>query len=123
MSMPEKNINLDACGYAKKVLVLETDQVFGGVFLNLIANQAHLLTTSLRVTPQTDLFSEIADRSPDVVVVDDSIFPQISNRLFSLLPKFPYLKLVVLCTEKNSVEVYTKNQSSISQSRDFFNIL
>ncbi len=121
--MPENRIDLDACGPAKKVLVLETDQVFGGVFLNLIANQAQLVTTSLRVTPQTDLAREIAEREPDVVVVDDSIFPQIGNRLFSLLQKFPYLKLVVLCTEKNSVEVYTKHQSSISHSKDFFNIL
>jgi hypothetical protein len=121
--MPEKSLDLDACGDAKKVLVLETDQIFGGVFLNLIANQAHLLTTSLRVSPQTDLFKEIAERDPDVVVVVDSIFPQISHRLFSLLQQFPYLKLVVLCTEKNSVEVYTKNQSSISQAGDFFNIL
>jgi hypothetical protein len=121
--MPENKIDLDACGPAKKVLVLETDQVFGGVFLNLIANQAHLVTTSLRVTSHTDLFHEVSSRNPDVVIVDDSIFSQIDNRLFSLLQQFPDLKIVVLCTEANHVEVYTKQQTIISRSQDFFNVL
>jgi hypothetical protein len=123
MSMPEKLIDLDARGDAKKVLVLETDQVFGGILLNLIANQAHLVTTSLRVNPQTDLAREVSSRNPDVLVVDDSIFSQIDNRLFSLLQQFPDLKIVVLCTEANHVEVYTKQQTIISRSQDFFNVL
>lgn len=117
ISEPNSRSNL------KKVLVLEADQVFGGLVLNLISNQDRLIATSLRVNPQTDLSQEIAARTPDVVVVDDSIFPQISFRLFSLLKEYPYLKIVVLCTEENNVEVYTKQQSTISQTKDFFNIL
>ncbi len=121
--MPEQNSESSSRSDLKRVLVLETDQVFGDLVLNLIANQERLVATSLRVHPQIDLSQEIASRTPDVVVVDDSIFPQISYRLFSLLQEYPTLKIVVLCTEENNVEVYTKQHSTISQTMDFFNIL
>jgi hypothetical protein len=108
---------------SKKVLVLEADQVFGGAVVNLIANQDKLAVSSLRIKPHTDLLKELRKRSPDVVVVDDSIFPAISSSLFPLLQQFPDLKIVVVCTENNTMEVYTKHQLMISRSKDFLDIL
>ncbi len=121
--MPENNREPVPCPDLTKVLVLETDQVFGGVVLNLIANQDRLIATSLQVDALTDLLEEVPARRPDVVVVDDSIFSHISNQLLPLLQKIPCLKIIVLCRDENKVEVYTKQQTTISRSQDFFNLL
>jgi hypothetical protein len=110
-------------GHTKSVLVLEADQVFGGAVMHLIANQASLDVSSLRIKPQTDLLKEFRKRSPDVVVVDDSMISQIYPKLFPLFQEFPDLKIVVLCRQENTMEVYTKHQSLISRAKDFLDIL
>jgi DNA-binding NarL/FixJ family response regulator len=110
-------------GREKRVLVLETDQIFGGAVLNLIANQESLQTISLRLRGQIDLLQEIQKHAPDVVVMDDSVLSKIIADLFRLLRQIPNLKIVVLCTEDNHVEVYTKQQSTIGHCDDLFNLL
>jgi chemotaxis response regulator CheB len=107
----------------KKVLVIQSDRIMGGVLLSLISHRDNLNVVSRSISSPLDLVEEVTRVKPEVIILDDQGQFACHADLQELLETIPDLKIIILGSNDNHVEVYSKVVFQISNASDFFQIL
>jgi chemotaxis response regulator CheB len=107
----------------KKVLVVQSDCIIGGVLLSLIAGQENLDVVTITIDHPVDLTEEVARIEPDVILLDDQGHFDCNQDIHTLLEVVPALKIVILNSNNNHIKVIAKNQFDIKSADHFFEII
>lgn len=105
---------------AKCVLLIESGHFIGGVIHSLFANYEQLCVIEAAPTNVRDLLSEVRKHRPEIIVLDDTVRPDFLERLLHYMQTSGNIRVVMVHTEQNEIEVYQKQQVSVRQSTDFF---
>jgi chemotaxis response regulator CheB len=122
MSMNEQ-VRVDAQTEKKKVLVVQSDCIIGGVLLSLIAGQENLDVVTITIDHPIDLTEEVTRIEPDVILLDDQGQLDCNQDLHNLLEVVPTLKIVILNSNDNHIKVISKNQFDIKSADHFFEMI
>jgi DNA-binding NarL/FixJ family response regulator len=107
----------------KKVLVIQSDRILGGVLLSLISHRENLDVVSLSISNPIDLISEASRILPDVIILDDQGHFACHADLHELLEISPEIKIIILNSNSNHVQVISKNEIDVNHAEDFFEML
>jgi DNA-binding NarL/FixJ family response regulator len=107
----------------KRVLVIQSDRIMGDVLISLITRQDNLDVVSRSISTPLDLIEEVSCIKPDVIILDDQGQFACHTDLQVLLETIPDLKIVVLNSNNNHVEVFSKSEVFINTAKEFFEIL
>jgi chemotaxis response regulator CheB len=107
----------------KRVLIIQSDRIIGGVLTSLIAHQENLDVVTLSLTNPIDLIDEVSRIEPDVIVMDDHGRLACNADLHALLETIPELKIIILNSNDNHIEVIAKNEFDIQSADRFFEMI
>jgi chemotaxis response regulator CheB len=107
----------------KKVLVIQSDRIIGGVLTSLISHRENLEVVSLSISNPLDLIGEVARILPDVIILDDQGHFACNADLHEILEISPELKIIILNSNDNHVQVISKNEVNLNHAEDFFEML
>ncbi len=107
----------------KKVLVVQSDCIIGGVLLSLIARQENLEVVTITTDQPVDLTEEVTRIEPDVILLDDQGHYDCNQDLHTLLEVIPDLKIIIMDSNDNRIKVIAKNQYDIKSADHFFEII
>lgn len=107
----------------KRVLLVKSGRFIGGVIEHLFANCAQLEVVEAAPSSSQDLLKTVSERSPDVVVLDDTLQASYLVHLLRFMRQSQGLRVVVVSTDSNQVEVYDKAQIDVRKTADFLSII
>ncbi len=106
----------------KRVLLIESGKFIGGVFRSLFYNYEHLTVIGVKPSNERELLKSIQENRPQIIVMDDTLTDYLTY-LLNYMPGCEDLRVIVVHTDQNRVEVYQKQQINVSQTADFFAIM
>jgi chemotaxis response regulator CheB len=108
---------------AKRVLLVESGRFIGGVIYSLFAREEKLNVCEITPEDPRALLRAVREFDPEVVVMDDTQHIEYLNHLLHYLPKSNNLRIVVVNSNCNKVEVYQKQQVPVLNTADLFAML
>ncbi|MCJ7700315.1 MAG: hypothetical protein MUO62_01925 [Anaerolineales bacterium] len=103
----------------KRVLVVINKLLFGVGLESLLSQEQDLSVKSIPFKNKKTLVKEIRQYEPNVVLVDESIRTTNMPTIFDILTGFPDIRLLVINTRENSIQVYDKQEIQVTRSLDF----
>jgi chemotaxis response regulator CheB len=107
----------------KQVLLIESGQFIGGVIHSLFAQYEHLTVTEAAPSNTRELLQAVRKVKPEIIVLDDTVCVHYLPILLRYMQDSHGIRVVVVNTDRNEVEVYEKQQIRVKQTADFFAIL
>jgi hypothetical protein len=104
----------------KRLLLVESGLLIGGVILDML--KCHCTDLEVRTLPHKNL-SEI-DRImmgflPDIVMLDDTVPSEVLIPILVLSMQYPDLKIVMICSDSNRVQVFNTQRVEVENVEDF----
>jgi chemotaxis response regulator CheB len=107
----------------KRVLLIESGKFIGGVIHNLFSCQEQLIVVEASPSNERELLRAVREHQPQIVVMDDTLNVEYLLHLLQFMQDIKELRVVVVNTSSNRVEIYQKQQIVVQQTADFFAIL
>jgi chemotaxis response regulator CheB len=107
----------------KRVLLIESGQFIGGVIHSLFAHQDDLRVTEAAPANTRELLRAVRKTKPEIIVMDDTVCVHYLPILLRYMQNCSGVRVVVMNTDRNQVELYEKQQIRFQQTADFFAIL
>lgn len=107
----------------KKVLLIESGQFIGGVIRSLFARQEQLIVIEASPTNTRELMKMVEKHRPEIIVLDDTVRVDYLTHLLRFMQASEDIRVVVLNTNSNRLDVYQKQKINVNQSADFFAVL
>ena len=107
----------------KKVLVWATDLLLGAGVEFLLANEADLKVIGIAAEGETGLLKAIERHQPWVAILDEDDFPKDDIIWGLLLTDYPDLRLILVSTEHNYVQIYQKRDLLLKKASDLAEII
>lgn len=106
--------------FEKRIMLIESGQFIGGVFLNLFQQQGQGAIIEVAPSTALDLVQAVQKHRPQIVVLDDTVENEFLSELLRYMQGSDGICVVVVGTENNSVAIYQKQQINVKHSADFF---
>jgi len=107
----------------KRILLIESGQFIGGVIHSLFTHQDHLTVIEAAPTNNRELLQAVRKSRPEIIVLDDTVCPTYLPLLLRHMQNSDGIRVVVVNTDSNQIELYEKQQINLRQTADFFAIL
>lgn len=108
----------------KRVLLIESGRFIGGVIRSLFTEQDQLQVTVAAPTNSRELLKAVKKHQPEIIVLDDTVrVDYLSHLLQYMQLSSSAIRVIVLNTDSNRVEVYDKQQVCVNRTADFFAVL
>jgi chemotaxis response regulator CheB len=107
----------------KRILLIESGHFIGGVIHSLFAHHDHLIVTEAAPNNARELLQWMRKILPEIVVLDDTVCVNYLPILLRYMQDSDGIRVVVVNTDRNEVELYEKQQIPVKQTADFFAIL
>ncbi len=107
----------------KRILLIESGQFIGGVIHSLFAHQDNLQVTEASPANSRELLRAVRASRAEIIVLDDTICVHYLPILLRYMQNSNGIRVVVVNTDRNQVELYEKQQIRLKQTADFFAIL
>lgn len=91
-----------------RVLVVENHSIMGAGVETLLSNTGHLQVAGSAPNNELELLECVWQFTPDVIILNKQSQVTDPIRLLSLLKNYGSLRLIVVSTEDNTMEVYEK---------------
>ncbi len=109
--------------YAKRVLLIESGKLIGGVFHNLFAEQDQLNVIEAAPSSSRELLRAVKFHRPEIIVLDDTVRAGYLGHLLRYMQSSEGIRVIVVNTNSNQVDVYEKQQVSVKRTADFLAVL
>ncbi len=109
--------------YDKRILLIESGQFIGGVIHSLFANHDHMQVFEAAPANSRELLRAVRLHNPEIVVMDDTVCVSYLPILLRYMQNKDNIRVVVVHTDSNQVQLYQKQQIHLQQTADFFAIL
>ena len=103
-------------------MLIESGQFIGGVIGSLFLGNEQIHLIEARPADESELLQTVRDARPHIIVLDDTLHEYLS-RLLEYMQQSDGLRVVVVSTDSNRVEVYHKQQYPVRQKSDLFAVL
>jgi chemotaxis response regulator CheB len=107
----------------KRILLIESGQFIGGVIHSLFAKHSHLSVIEAAPVNSRQLRSALDKHKPEIIVLDDTVRVAYLPHLLRYMQASEGIRVVVVNTDSNKVDVYEKQQIDVHRTADFFAIL
>jgi chemotaxis response regulator CheB len=107
----------------KRVLLIESGQFIGGVIHSLFSTHEQLTVIESSPANVRELMKAVRNTNPHIVVMDDTVSIDYLSHLLGYMQNTADLRVVVVNTNENELEVYQKQQVHVSQTADLFAVL
>lgn len=107
----------------KRILLIESGHFIGGVIHSLFAHQEHLRVFEASPENSRELLQAVQKHNPEIVVLDDTVCVSYLPILLRYMQNKDNIRVVVVQTNSNQVQLYQKQQIHVRQTADFFAIL
>ncbi len=107
----------------KRILLIESGQFIGGVIRSLFTHVDQLNIIEEAPANTRELLQAVHKHKPEIVVMDDTVQFDYLAHLLRYMQSSEAIRVIVMNTNSNRVEVYQKQQISVGKSADFFAIL
>ena len=107
----------------KNVLVVINKLLFGVGLESLLSTEKDLNVKSIPYQNEKTLSEEIQHYKPHVVLVDESIKRTTLPKLLDVLTGLPNIRVLVVNTKENKVQIYDKHEIDIIRSRDLISVV
>lgn len=107
----------------KTVLLIESGQFIGGVIRSLFTNLEALNVIEAAPSNSRELMRLVNRYRPQIVVLDDTVRAEYLAHLQRYMRSSLGIRVIVVNTSSNQVEVYEKQQIPVMQTADFLAIL
>jgi chemotaxis response regulator CheB len=106
----------------KQILLIESGQFIGGVIHSLFANHDQLRVIEAAPANNRELLQIIHKHNPEIVVLDDTVCGSYLPVLLRYMQNKDNIRVVVVQTDSNQVQLYQKQQINLRKTADFFAI-
>src|SRR5512140_1355227 len=112
-----------ANGMSKRVLLIESGCFIGGVIHSLFSgwDQTEVITAS--PSSGRELLKTIEEQHPNIIVLDDTLQAEYLHNLLRYLQASDDLRVLVLNTNSNRVQIYEKQHFEVQHPADLFTLL
>jgi DNA-binding NarL/FixJ family response regulator len=110
-------------GTRKRVLLIISGKFLGGVIHNLFSGCDQLSVSTAKPTSGRKLLDEVRTQQPEIVVIDDTLGMEYLANLMVYMQNGVNIRVVVLNTESNQVQIFQKHEIKLTQPEDLFAIL
>lgn len=107
----------------KRILLIESGHFIGGVIHSLFVDHNHLSVTEVAPANCRELLNAVEKHQPEIVVMDNTVSLTFLSILLRYMQNSNGVRVVVLNTDSNQVELYQKQQIDVHKTADFFAIL
>lgn len=107
----------------KRVLLVESGLFIGGVIEHLFARYGQVRVIESFPHSCNEMMMAVREHNPEIIVLDDTLSCDYLTQLLRYMRGSKNLRVVVVNTNSNQVEVYQKEQVPVRQTADFFAIL
>ncbi len=107
----------------KRILLIESGQFIGGVIHSLFVDRDQLSVIEVAPSNSRELLRTVLEHQPEIIVLDDTVCYAFLSILLRYMQNSNGVRVVVLNTESNQVELYQKLQIPVQKTADFFAIL
>ncbi len=107
----------------KRVLLIESGQFIGGVIHSLFVDKDQLGVIEVAPSNSRELLRTVQEHQPEIIVLDDTVCYAFLSILLKYMQSSSGVRVVVLNTESNQVELYQKQQIPVLKTDDLFAIL
>jgi chemotaxis response regulator CheB len=108
---------------AKRVLLIESGKFIGGVIHNLFADQEQLCVIEAAPSNSRELLRAVKTHQPEIIVLDDTVRTDYLEHLLRFMQGCEGIRVIVVNTNMNQVDVYEKQQVSVNRTADFLAVL
>lgn len=106
------------------MLLIESGQLIGGVIWSLFSRCEQLIVAEASPANNRELVRALKLHQPEVVVLDDTVRANYIDQILRYMQKRPdMLRVVVVNTNNNHVQIYQKQDIEVSQTADLFEVL
>jgi chemotaxis response regulator CheB len=103
----------------KTVLLIESGHFIGGVIRSLFTRCETLNVIEASPASSRELIQLVNQARPQVVVLDDTVRADYLSHLLKYMRNSDGIRVVVVNTSSNQLEVYEKQQIPVRQTADF----
>lgn len=107
----------------KTILLIHSGRFLGEIIGSLFDNNDTLTVIETTPTSARDLVQSVVTHRADCVILDDTVEQRYLNALMRHMQTARDLRVVVVNTNANQVEVYGKQQVQVQHKADFFAVL
>jgi DNA-binding NarL/FixJ family response regulator len=93
-----------------RILVVDNDEILGAGLENLLSNEESLKVWGVATQEESVLIDEIQRSQPDTVILIAESKLSNPTRLFTLLPGYGRLRIILVSIDSNILEIYDKQQ-------------
>lgn len=102
----------------KRVLVFNTDLPLAAGVESLLVGEGDFLVKSVIMDEGKDLSSELESFRPEVVIFDGNLHLSGLYNLVLILKSFPRVRIIVLVTEGNIIQILDKQEVVVTHAKD-----
>jgi len=106
----------------KRILILRNNLALNSGVQSLLSKQRAFDVIGLEVYTRKELFKNIDDLKPDVIVVDDEYLAKNLAALLRFLQEYPKTRSIILSLKGNTIQIYDTQQIQIENISDFLSI-
>ena len=110
-------------GTSKRVLLVESGRFIGGVIHSLFSGFDHTEVITASPCNGRELLKTIEEQHPNIIVLDDTLQAEYLHNLLRYLQASDDLRVLVLNTDSNNVQIYQKQQVEVQHPADLLMIL
>jgi chemotaxis response regulator CheB len=107
----------------KRVLLIESGRFIGGVIHSLFKQQEQLIVLTESPTNSAELVEAVQKHNPDIIILDDTVQKEFLPKLLTMMTRGMGVRVVVVNTDSNQVDIYEKQQVPVHRKADFFAVL
>lgn len=104
----------------KKVLLIESGHFIGGVIHSLFSSCDKVTVVEAAPANPSQLLRAIRKHKPAVIVLDDTVHTEYLDYLLHYMQSSEAIRVVVVNTDSNLLEIYQKQRVNINHPADFF---
>lgn len=106
-----------------RVLVVENQLLLGAGIQKFLSDEADFEVIGSSPSDQLDLVREIRQLRPDVVFLDIDSRLADAIDLLNFLEDFPDLRVILVSTDHDRIQIYTRREVLIHHPTDLFGII
>jgi len=107
----------------RRVLVATKEMLLGAGIESLLIGQKELDFIGIISNSNIELINKINRLKPEVVILDENMYLVNAKELMACMEKWPEMRLVVVSTNENRMQVYNKRQFQVTQSMDLVEMM
>jgi chemotaxis response regulator CheB len=107
----------------KRILLIESGQFLGGVIRSLFTSCEQFDVITASPANWRKLLAVARESQPDIIVMDDTLGSEYLTNLLLYMQNSQVLRIIIVNTESNQVQLYQKEEIVVQQSKDLFAML